>query len=189
MPPSNRMHSDDNSDKESATTNLKKLSSSAEFINPPNRMKRMSQMPGGKSVAEMSDAAESSVSSMSNEFVEVAKNDISGIRKLVDELANTVGSPKKTSDEIYQIGVELTGLAGTFDYPLITQIGTDLIDFVVEILESGKTLGSDIRYGQIVGLHLNSMEMIISGQIKGSGGSAEMQMVDGLRRAVEKVTG
>jgi len=160
----------------------------AEFLTPPNRLKRMAAMPGGKSLSEMVAASEDVVADLTEEFVDRSTADIAHLRRLISDLAESLGDPHSSTDEIYAIGARLTGVAGTFDYPLVTAMGTSLIDFVLGLTQRGQNVSSDPRYDQVIELHLGSMELVLSQKIEGQGGAAELQMIEGLHKAVAKLS-
>jgi hypothetical protein len=159
-----------------------------EFHTPPNRLKRMASVPGGKSMSDMVAASNSVVEEMSAEFIDQSADDISNLRRMLKEMSETLTNPEKTTDEIYAIGAQLTGVAGTFNYPLVTSMGTSLIDFVLGMIESGANINSDPRYSQVIELHLSSMELVLAQKLKGPGGLAEFEMVAGLHKAVEMLS-
>lgn len=160
----------------------------AEFTTPPNRLKRMAATPGGKTLAEMTEAGNTVVEEMGDEFIAESIDDISKLRALIEELTVNLKSPGVTTEEIYAIGARLTGVAGTFDYPLVTKMGKSLIDFVLMIIERGQSLNSDPRYGEVIQLHLGSIELVLAHKMTGEGGIAEFEMVQGLHKAVAKLS-
>lgn len=160
----------------------------AEFHTPPNRLKRMASVPGGKSMSDMVAAGNAVVTNLGDEFIDKSSDDIANLRRLIKEISETLKNPEQTTDQIYAIGAQLTGVAGTFDYPLVTSMGTSLIDFVLGLIEKGETINTDPRYGEIIELHLGSMELVLANKMKGPGGIAEFEMVEGLHKAVAKLS-
>jgi hypothetical protein len=76
--------------------------------------------------------------------------------------------------------LDLKGLGGTFDYPLVTRIAKSLNDFTGQLSKVGK------RQLQVIALHVDALYVLLAQQITGTGGETEWQVLEGLTQATKK---
>jgi len=72
-------------------------------------------------------------------------------------------------------------LGGTFDYPLITHIGSSLCD-LIQRLDGVKALHLDA-----VELHISAMKLVIADGMSGDGGQEGQQLTASIEAMVGKV--
>ena len=71
-------------------------------------------------------------------------------------------------------------MGGVFGYPLLTEFAKSLHDFLKELDDL------DELQQEIVSIHVDTLYVVISHRIKGSGGALEAQLRASLKAAVDK---
>ena len=105
-----------------------------ERVSPPVRLANHVSRNGGRSINELLCEAEHAIEALSQEFRELAKADLAQLRNAREG---------QSVQKIFEISHELRGLAGSFDLPMLTQVGTSLCDFVAQ-LESTNALCQEV---------------------------------------------
>ncbi|HYM33651.1 MAG TPA: hypothetical protein VEU47_20290 [Candidatus Cybelea sp.] len=81
---------------------------------------------------------------------------------------------------INQLAHELKGQGGTFGYPLITTFGKSLYDATVG------QCGTTDNHVEILKAHIDAMQAVIKGRVKGEGGEIGAELLKSLQSAIEK---
>ncbi|MCW5732272.1 MAG: phosphorelay protein [Alphaproteobacteria bacterium] len=81
---------------------------------------------------------------------------------------------------INQLAHELKGQGGTFGYPLITTFAESLYSFTT----SGA--GTSDNHMAIIKAHIDAINAVIKGRVKGDGGDIGHQLGETLNKAIEK---
>jgi hypothetical protein len=152
----------------------------AEIINPPNLLRRKVSGSGPIS-QEMLTRAKAAVENLTAQFSELLKKDIEKVSALH---AEGLADPARRLDivkAIFEVMHDLRGQAGTFDYPLVTRVGSSLCRFV-ENLEA-----CDDRCYEVIGVHVEALNAILRHAVRGDGGPLGQEIADGLERAVKKI--
>ena len=142
-----------------------------ERVSSPVRLANHVSRRGGRNVNELLREAEHAIEALSEEFRELAKADIAQLRNARDG---------QSVQKIFEISHELRGLAGSFDLPMLTQVGTSLCDFVAQ-LESSNALCQEV-----VDLHIATMFQIVTNNMTGSPDQTGQQLLKGLLEARAK---
>jgi hypothetical protein len=105
------------------------------------------------------------------------------LRKLREDLAALPeGEPLSMAmlQRVAKDAVDIKGLGGTFKFPLLTQIGKSLHDYVLQIkAPSGWN-------AVIVGHHIDALYVVLAQRITGFGGQIESELLAALRAASQK---
>lgn len=153
----------------------------AEIINPPNLLRRKVSGSGPIS-QEMLTRAKAAVENLTAQFSELLKKDIEKVSALHGEgLAADAARRLDIAKAIFEVMHDLRGQAGTFDYPLVTRVGSSLCRFV-ENLEA-----CDDRCYEVIGVHVEALNAILRHAVRGDGGPLGQEIADGLERAVKKI--
>lgn len=126
--------------------------------------------------------AERAVAALGDSFVDRLQNDIVKIRALTDALALSPEPPNKVSIEsIYTFAHDIRGQGGSFGYPLLTEIGGSLSDFL-------ERRGSGINQNDtsVLQAHLDAAAAIVSNAMTGDGDATARALVDSLETLVQK---
>jgi hypothetical protein len=79
-----------------------------------------------------------------------------------------------------QLAHELKGQGGTFGYPLITTFGKSLYD-----LTTG-SCGTSDNHVEILKAHIDAMQAVVKGRVKGEGGAIGAELAKSLESAIAK---
>ena len=83
--------------------------------------------------------------------------------------------------QVFRHAHDLRGLGGTFDYPLITHIGSSLCDLITQ-LEQVTDLHLDV-----IELHVSALKLVIAERITGDGGRQGQELTANIEVMVGKV--
>ena len=151
-----------------------------QMIQPPNRLKE--KVSGNGPISqEMLDRAETALGSLSVQFDELMAGEIRKLGDLHRLGVEDEGRRAEMADLIFEIAHDLRGQAGTFDYPLITRVGSSLCHFM-DGLDCCDEQGL-----QVIRLHIDAMQAIVSSSLRGDGGQVGQEIASGLETAVRKV--
>ena len=87
----------------------------------------------------------------------------------------------ETLRRVYRESHDLRGLGGTFDYPLITHIGSSLCD-LIERLESLTE-----RHLEAIELHVRAMKLVLAERLTGDGGAQGQALAAGIEELAGKL--
>ncbi len=76
--------------------------------------------------------------------------------------------------------LDIKGMGGTFDFPLLTQVAKSLNDYVRGLKNVTKT------HLDIITLHIDALYVILAQHITGQGGATEAQVLTALQQATKK---
>jgi hypothetical protein len=152
-----------------------------QIINPPNRLRERVSGSGPIS-PEMVARAEAVVKELSAQFGTLLASDIDRLGILhANGAAAEPARRIEITKEIFEITHDLRGQAGTFNYPLITRVGTSLCRFT-ETLEE-----CDERCYEVIRVHIEAMSAVLRHALQGDGGPLGEQIAGGLETAVRKI--
>jgi hypothetical protein len=163
--------------------------SDPEVIRPPMVHKTKAAAPGGKSIDELVRLGDARVRNLANEYKIQRKDDLREISDIANELRGSPSIDHKLLLRILNKAHDIQGLGSTFGYSLITEIAFLLCRITKEIrlrLENGEDVPP--RTHEAIEAHIRALEMAIGADIEGDGGDVGRRLLDGLRKAGEKVT-
>lgn len=160
--------------------------SSIKFITPPNNL-RKKQIDAGVALTidpSLVGAAESKIVGMKDEYLKWVGGDLDGLSKACDIAVKDKPNRAKHIEELYNKTVEIKGQGGSFGYPLMTTVGSQLCRFI-------ETQGNDLDDPRmdIVKLHVETLRLVIAQKMEGDGGGMGPKLLTGLALAIKKVTG
>jgi hypothetical protein len=152
-----------------------------ETFNPPNPLYKALNGTGPVKIdPRVLEAAEAAVTGLESDYRDWAQQDIDALRSLVETVRAAPGEAEAMLKEIYRHALDMKGQGGGFGYDLITAIGDLLTKFI-----DGK-IALAPRDHEIVNAHIDAMQAVIRGDIKGNGGKVGNEIVTGLRAIVLK---
>lgn len=154
-------------------------SGTGEHIPAPLRLADHTSKRAGLDMEPILQRAQYAVETLSGEFLGHAKSDLIKLKSAHQQLESAEADSTELQ-KIFGISHELRGLAGSFDIPLLTKVGTSLCDFV-DKLEGGNALCH-----QVIDLHISAMIQIVAQRISGDGDVTGEELVAGLLAAREK---
>lgn len=151
-----------------------------QIVIPPNPLREKVSGSGPIS-EEMLKRAEEAVESLSAQFDELMAGGLEKLGQLVDAGIKEPARRLEIARLIFEISHDLRGQAGTFNYPLITRVGSSLCRFTDDLTACNE------REFQIIRLHVEAMQAILAEVQRGDGGAVAEEIVDGLEKAVRKL--
>lgn len=155
-----------------------------EIINPPNTLKSKVKIGGPGAISmDMIEKAEKVLAGLSDNYLEWVQEDLKNISAAFDELKAGRGDQKKVLDSIFRMSHDMKGQGGSFGYNLMTAVGNELCRMI-------EKLPTPITPAHIeaIGVHVDSMKLVISQQIKGDGGKTGAAILAGLQKVSTKLT-
>ena len=155
-----------------------------EIINPPNTLKSKVKVGGPGAInPEMIEKAEQVLASLSDNYLDWVQQDLKNISAAFEELKAGRGDQKKVLDNIFRISHDMKGQGGSFGYNLITSVGNELCRMIEKM---PSPLGP--THIEAIGVHIDSMKLIIAQKIKGDGGQTGAAILAGLQKVSTKLT-
>ena len=155
----------------------------AEVITPPDTLKKKVKT-GGPGAVDLDTLkrAEAVIADMTDNYVEWAVKDLAKIHQALENLKAEKKDRKDALSQIFQLSHDMKGQGGSFGYTLMTILGGNLCDFVDKLENAGP---AEI---EVIQLHINAMGLVIAKEMKGDGGEAGVQLLEGLDLVAAKVS-
>lgn len=129
-----------------------------------------------ETLKKMEDLLEKSSGHFLDETVEVLKT----LREQLGRAAADPSSRAEVLEHIREEAFQIKGMGGVFGYPLLTEFAKSLHDFMKELVDF------DELQQEIVSIHIDTLYVVVSHRIKGSGGPLEAQLRASLKAAIDK---
>ena len=160
--------------------------SSVKFITPPNNL-RKKQIDAGVALTidpSLVGASEAKIVSMKEEYLRWVGGDLNRLSEAFDLALKDTANRAKHVEDLYTATVEIKGQGGSFGYPLMTTVGSQLCRFI-------ETQGNDLDDPRmdIVKLHVETLKLVILQKMEGDGGPMGQKLLAGLALAIKKVVG
>ncbi len=153
-----------------------------EVINPPNVLKKKVGTDGmGAIDLEAIEKAEEAISSMADSYLVSVADDFRKIDEAFEKLEAATGDRKEELMGVFQTALVLKGQGGSFGYDLMTAIGNELCRLIEKLDKAGP------KEVEAIKLHIDSMKLVISNDIKGDGGDTGKEMLAGLQQVCDKL--
>lgn len=152
----------------------------AQIVDPPNRL-RQKVSGSGPISPEMLARAKEAVASLAPQFADLVTRDVGKICELYAEGVEHPARRLEIAKAIFEVAHDLRGQAGTFDFPLITRVGSSLCRFVENLEEC------DEACFEVIGVHVEALHALLRDSVRGDGGPIGREIADGLEAAVRKV--
>jgi hypothetical protein len=153
-----------------------------EVINPPNVLKEKVGTDGPGAIdLEALEKAEKVIASMANSYLDSVADDLRNIDETFGKLEAATGDRKEELMAVFQTALILKGQGGSFGYDLMTTIGNELCRLIEKLDKAGP------KEVEAIKLHIDSMKLVISNDIKGDGGVTGKEMLAGLQQVCDKL--
>ena len=153
-----------------------------EVINPPNVLKEKVGTDGPGAIdLEALEKAEKVIASMANSYLDPVADDLRNIDETFGKLEAATGDRKEELMAVFQTALILKGQGGSFGYNLMTTIGNELCRLIEKLDKAGP------KEVEAIKLHIDSMKLVISNDIKGDGGVTGKEMLAGLQQVCDKL--
>lgn len=157
-----------------------KNGSSVEFLPASRSLQKKSGGPSGQFGKLKVEAAQNKVNERADVFMDQIKSDLKSLRVAYDAVLQNPGDNNHALASIAVTAREIKGIAGTFGFDLLTQIGDSLYEFAADIDSL-----TDKRI-KLIGSHIDAMELIIERRITGDGGPEARELLAAMGIATEK---
>ncbi|MBM3952256.1 MAG: Hpt domain-containing protein [Rhodospirillales bacterium] len=155
-----------------------------EIINPPNTLKTKVKKGGPGAInPAMLEKAEQVLAGLSDSYLEWVQQDLKNISSAFEELKAGRGDQKETLDRIFRISHDMKGQGGSFGYNLVTSVGNELCRMIEKFPATITPAHIDA-----IGVHIDSLKLIVAQKMKGDAGSAGAAMLAGLQKVSAKLT-
>ncbi|OHC80619.1 MAG: hypothetical protein A3G73_02845 [Rhodospirillales bacterium RIFCSPLOWO2_12_FULL_67_15] len=131
----------------------------------------------------MLEKAEQVLAGLSDSYLDWVQEDLKNISAAFEELKAGKGDQTKILGDIFRISHDVKGQGGSFGYNLMTAVGNELCR-MLEKLPS--PIGP--AHVEAIGVHVDSMKLIIAQKMKGDAGQAGAAILAGLQKVSAKLT-
>jgi len=154
--------------------------STVRFVQPPHQISE--RVSGSGDISDkMLARADAAVKRLSDQFTDLALDEIGKLDMLLKEAQANSDKRPDIVRNIFMVVHDLRGQGATFDYPLLTRIGSSLCTFT-ENLE-----GSSDKELQVISVHVDALKAVMTHKISGDGGPVGREIAKGLEIAVQKI--
>lgn len=138
----------------------------SEVVSPPNRLMTVVSNGDGPDLQTILSRAAAALASIKDDYVEELRCDIAAIEQLLPQLTTNAGQDSAAARaHIYRTSHEVRGLAGTFDYPLLSAIGSSLCLFLEQAGDR-----ADLHIN-VIEAHVGAMKAVLAENVTGDGGT------------------
>ena len=128
------------------------------------------------------EAAQSKINERAEAFMAEIQVHVTTVREAFKNLDQGDGANAEAANDIAMAAREVKGLAGTFGFDLLTQIGDSLYEFAADLKKlDGKRI-------ELIGAHIDAMELIVQNKITGDGGDIARELLSTLGIATDKLS-
>lgn len=120
------------------------------------------------------------VQESSGQFLEETVEGLKRLREALSRAAQDPASRREVLEQIREEAFQIKGMGGVFGYPMLTEFAKSLHDFLKELDDL------DELQQEIVSIHIDTLYVVVSHKISGSGGPLEAQLRASLKAAVDK---
>ncbi|MDF1792551.1 MAG: hypothetical protein P1U88_11610 [Thalassobaculaceae bacterium] len=151
-----------------------------EFIDNPNPIKKKVRIEQGTDPKNLINRADKQVAKLSGEFEQIFADNILALGEAMSMLRKTDGDDEVALGRLRSLLHDLRGQAGTFGYPLVSQVGDSACKFIdlSEQIAATET--------EVLGMHVDALKAISQAKIKGDGGPIGAELMGGLRKVILK---
>lgn len=129
---------------------------------------------------EMLKKMEALVQNSSTQFIDQTVATLKALRETLARAAADPASRAEALEQIREEAFQIKGMGGVFGYPLLTEFAKSLHDFLKELNDL------DELQQEIVSIHIDTLYLVVSHKIAGSGGPLEAQLRASLKAAIDK---
>jgi len=129
---------------------------------------------------EMRQKMEAVVQNSAGQFLDETVEILKTLREALGRAASDPSSRPEVLEQIREEAFQIKGMGGVFGYPLLTEFAKSLHDFLKELNDL------DELQQEIVSIHIDTLYVVVTHKITGSGGPLEAQLRASLKAAVDK---
>ena len=149
-----------------------------EFIENPNPLRSKVKVKAGADPSELIAQANESVGKLAAEFETIFAESVTALASAMSEVRQTGMTREQGLIRMRRLLHDLRGQAGTFGYPLVSQVGDSACKFI-DLSES--TTETEVG---VLSMHIDALKAINQTKIKGDGGPIGQELMNGLRKVI-----
>ncbi|NQW11984.1 MAG: hypothetical protein HQ481_19135 [Alphaproteobacteria bacterium] len=151
-----------------------------EFVDNPNPLKDKVKIKHGADPKEMIAKADEAVKKLGGEFEKLFTDNIRQLTSAIAEVKLGGERQKAGVSVLRRVLHDLRGQAGTFGYPLVSQVGDSACKFI--------DLSDDLGNTEIdvLVMHIDALKAVNQSKITGDGGPIGQELMSGLRKVIQK---
>lgn len=151
-----------------------------EFIDNPNPLRGKVKVKAGADSSALIAQAEESVQKLGGEFETIFAENVTALASAMAEVRQSGMTRERGLVRMRRLLHDLRGQAGTFGYPLVSQVGDSACKFIDLSEDIGAT------EVEVLGMHIDALKAINQAKIKGDGGPIGQELMSGLRKVIIK---
>ena len=152
-----------------------------ELLTPPNRLAEDAVKGSGPSLEAILEAVDAGIATLQQDYESELLAELTRLGEMFEGLSQAESAQRgETIDALYQVAHDMRGLAGSFGYPLLTQVANSLCR-VIDDREKREELPDDV-----VACHVGAMRAIAAGKVKGDGGRQGRDLIRSLEALIAK---
>jgi HPt (histidine-containing phosphotransfer) domain-containing protein len=129
---------------------------------------------------EMRQKMEAVIQNSAGQFLDETVEILKTLREALGRAASDPSSRPEVLEQIREEAFQIKGMGGVFGYPLLTEFAKSLHDFLKELNDL------DELQQEIVSIHIDTLYVVVTHKITGSGGPLEARQRASLKAAVDK---
>lgn len=154
--------------------------SKVEYIDNPNPIRKKVKVQHGVDPSELIAKADESVKKLGGEFEQIFAGNIAEIAAAMSDVNKGGMARMDGLDTLRRVLHDLRGQAGTFGYPLVSQVGDSACKFI-DLTEDFED--TEI---EVLTMHVDALRAIHQAKITGDGGPVGQELMSGLRKVILK---
>lgn len=148
---------------------------------PRNRIADVASRDNGPDLETILARVKAGIEELQQEYLGEAQDELADLSASLELAQKSVGAEQSLAiNRIFRISHDLRGIAGSFDYPLVTRVGSSLCGMI----ENTDTFGP--LELAVIDLHVGAMHMIMSNRMTGDGDAKALEMINGIDAVVRK---
>jgi hypothetical protein len=156
-------------------------SDAVKTYSPRNRIADVAGRDDGPDLETILARVKAGIEDLQQEYMGEAQSELAELSASLELAQNSAGTEQSLAiDRIFRISHDLRGIAGSFDYPLVTRVGSSLCGMI----ENTDTFGP--LELAVMDLHVGAMHMIMSNRMTGNGDAKACEMINGIDAVVRK---
>lgn len=151
-----------------------------EFVDNPNPLRAKVKVKAGADPSALIAQAEESVKKLGDEFETIFNDSVAALVTAMADVRQSGMTRERALIAVRRLLHDLRGQAGTFGYPLVSQVGDSACKFIDLTEDFGAT------EVEVLGMHIDALKAINQAKIKGDGGPVGKELMSGLRKVILK---
>jgi hypothetical protein len=151
-----------------------------EFVDNPNPIAKKAKVEHGRDPKALVAKADQSIKKLGGEFEEIFAENVGHLTNAMSDI-RAGGDARLEGVKVMRSTLhDLRGQAGTFGYPLVSQVGDSACKFI-DLSE-----GINETEVSVLSMHIDALKAISAAKMKGDGGPIGHELMNGLKQVIAK---